>query len=83
MKRCGQTNNDVWSRRQILRHAGGGAGLLALDDFKLWKKDERFAFMKEKKDGYTAIFKVPDGKEVRYNKAKVPILRAADESDEE
>jgi deoxyribonuclease-4 len=54
-----------------------------VDEFKLWKKDERYAFMKEKKDGYTAIFKVPEGKEVRYNKAKVPILRAAGESDEE
>jgi hypothetical protein len=53
-----------------------------VDEYKLWKKEERFVFMREKKEGYAAIFKVPDGKEVRYNKAKVPILRAAGEPDD-
>ncbi|MEA3166387.1 MAG: hypothetical protein QOJ26_1259, partial [Thermoplasmata archaeon] len=46
-----------------------------VDDFKLWKKDERYAFLKEKKDGYAIVFKVPDGKEVRYSKAGLPILK--------
>ncbi len=47
-----------------------------VDDYKLWKKDERYHFAKEKKDGYAAIFKVPEGREVRYNKQKVPVLRS-------
>ncbi len=36
----------------------------------------RFYFMKEKKQGYSLVFKVPDGKEVAYNKHGVPLLRA-------
>jgi deoxyribonuclease-4 len=46
-----------------------------VDDYKLWKKDERYVFMKDKKDGYAIVFKVPDGKEVRYSKAGLPILK--------
>jgi deoxyribonuclease-4 len=46
-----------------------------VDDYKLWKKDERYLFAKDKKDGYAIVFKVPDGKEVRYNKAGTPILK--------
>jgi deoxyribonuclease-4 len=53
-----------------------------VDEYRLWKKDERYIFMKEKKDGYTAIFKVPDGKEVRYNKEGRPVVRTAGEAGE-
>lgn len=53
-----------------------------VDEYKLWKKDERFLFAKDKKDGYTAIFKVPDGKHVRYNKQKVPVLRSLADEEE-
>jgi hypothetical protein len=51
--------------------------------FLLFKKDERYVFLKEKKEGHAAIFKVPDGKEVRYNKQGLPVLRNAGETSEE
>jgi deoxyribonuclease-4 len=54
-----------------------------VDDYKLWKKDERYVFMKEKKDGYSIIYKVPDGKEVRYTKAGSPVLRNVGEGPSE
>jgi deoxyribonuclease-4 len=54
-----------------------------VDDYKLWKKDERYVFMKEKKDGYAIVFKVPDGKEVRYTKAGLPVLKTIGEAGEE
>ena len=51
-----------------------------VDDYKLWKKDERYVFMKDKKDGYAIVFKVPDGREVRYTKAGLPILKNVGEA---
>lgn len=45
-------------------------------EYRLYQKEGRFYFMKAKKEGFSMIFKVPDGKEVRYNKNGVPILRA-------
>jgi len=44
--------------------------------YKLYKKDNRFYFSREKKDGYAIIFKVPQDKEVAYNKNGIPLLRA-------
>lgn len=48
-------------------------------EYRLYKKDNRFYFMKEKKDGFAIVFKVPDDKLVAYNKNGVPILRQKDE----
>jgi len=47
-----------------------------VDDYKLWKKDDKFVFAKEKKDGMSPIFKVPDGRHVRYDKQSRPHLKA-------
>jgi deoxyribonuclease-4 len=47
-----------------------------VDDYRLWKKDEKYVFAKEKKDGMSPIFKVPDGKQVRYDKQARPLLKA-------
>jgi len=41
----------------------------------LWKKDDKYVFAKDKKDGYAAAFKVPDDREVRYSKKGLPVLR--------
>jgi deoxyribonuclease-4 len=49
-----------------------------VDDYRLWKKDEKYVFAKEKKDGMSAVFKVPDGKQVRYDKQLRPLLRTVD-----
>ncbi len=47
-----------------------------VDDYKLWKNAEgKYIFLKEKKEGCAAVFKVPDGKSVRYDKQKRPILK--------
>ena len=46
-----------------------------VDDYKLWKKDEKYVFAKEKKDGMSPIFKVPDGRHVRYDKQSRPLLK--------
>lgn len=43
--------------------------------YRLYKKDDRYYFSKEKKDGFSLVFKVPDGKEVAYNRNGVPLLR--------
>lgn len=48
-------------------------------EYRLYQKDGRYYFMKAKKEGFSMIFKVPDGKEVRYNKNGVPILRSKEE----
>ncbi len=45
--------------------------------YKLYKKDERFYFSKTKKEGFSLVFKVPEGKEVAYNRNGVPLLRNA------
>jgi deoxyribonuclease-4 len=47
-----------------------------VDDYKLWKKDEKYVFAKEKKDGMSPIFKVPEGRQVRYDKQSRPLLKA-------
>jgi deoxyribonuclease-4 len=47
-----------------------------VDDYKLWKKDDKYVFAKEKKDGMNAVFKVPDGRQVRYDKQARPLLKA-------
>jgi deoxyribonuclease-4 len=49
-----------------------------VDDYKLWKKDEKYVFAKEKKDGMSAVFKVPDGRQVRYDKQARPLLKAVE-----
>ncbi len=47
-----------------------------VDDYKLWKNAEgKYVFLKEKKEGCSPIFKVPDGKGVRYDKQKRPTLK--------
>ena len=45
----------------------------------VWRKDEKYVFSKEKKDGMAAVFKVPDGKQVRYDKQARPLLKADEE----
>ncbi|HET6398723.1 MAG TPA: TIM barrel protein [Candidatus Thermoplasmatota archaeon] len=50
-----------------------------VDDWKLWKKDDKYVFAKEKKDGASAVFKVPEGKQVRYDKQGRPILKTIEE----
>ncbi len=47
--------------------------------YKLYKRDDRYYFSKTKKDGFSLVFKVPDGKEVAYNRNGVPLLRNARE----
>lgn len=54
-----------------------------VDEYKLWKTGDRYVFAKDKKDGYAIVFKVPDGKEVRYTKAGTPVLKSAGEATEE
>ncbi len=49
-----------------------------VDEYKLWKSGDRLVFMKDKKEGWNAVFKVPDGKLVRYDKAGRPILKAVE-----
>lgn len=68
-------------RRQVEVDAlnGDGKG----DTYYLWKKEERYVFAKDKKDGFAAIFKVPDDREVRYSKKGIPILKTAGAADEE
>ncbi len=44
-------------------------------DYKLYRKDTRYQFMKAKKEGYNAVFKVPEGKVVEENKQGIPVLR--------
>lgn len=57
-----QTTSD---KRQQVQCAG----------YKLYKKGERFYFMKAKREGFNAVFKVPDGREVVLNKNGVPTIR--------
>ncbi|MEA3203469.1 MAG: deoxyribonuclease [Thermoplasmata archaeon] len=47
-----------------------------VDDYRLWKKDEKYVFAKEKKEGMSPIFKVPEGRQVRYDKQSRPLLKA-------
>ncbi len=47
--------------------------------FLFKNKDDKFQFMTEKKDGWSAVFKVPDGRHVRYNKDGKPVLKSAEE----
>ncbi|HLF16052.1 MAG TPA: TIM barrel protein [Candidatus Thermoplasmatota archaeon] len=42
-------------------------------------KDDEYRFLREKKEGWSAVFKVPDGKRVRYSKQGLPTLKAAGE----
>ena len=68
-------------RRQVEVDAldDGGKG----ETYYLWKKEERYLFAKEKKDGYAAIFKVPDDKEVKYSKRGVPVIKTTGAADED
>jgi hypothetical protein len=62
------TQSDESGRRQVL-----------VDEYKLYKKENRYYFMKEKKAGFSLVFKVPDDKMVAYNKNAVPLLRAKED----
>lgn len=62
------TQTDETGRRQVV-----------VDDYKLYKKEGRFYFMKEKKEGFSLVFKVPEDKAVAYNKNGVPLLRAKED----
>ena len=47
---------------------------MTVDEYKLYKKDNRYYFSKEKKPDYSLVFKVPDGKMVKYDKYATPRL---------
>jgi deoxyribonuclease-4 len=53
-----------------------------VDDYKLWKKGDKYLFSKDKKDGMAAVFKVPDGRQVRYDKQARPILKSLENGEE-
>ena len=55
-----------------------GRRQVAVDEYKLYKKDNRYYFSKEKKDGYSLVFKVPEGKVVKYDKHGTPRLMNED-----
>lgn len=63
-EKSGVVQTDDSGRRQV-----------AWGDYKLYKKGNRFQFMKAKKDGYSLVFKVPEGKVVEPNHQGVPMLR--------
>lgn len=52
-----------------------GRRQVQVDDYKLYQKEGRYYFMKEKKAGFSLVFKVPEGKEVGYNQNGIPLLR--------
>jgi len=66
--------SDDSGRRQVVVADPTGE-----NEYRLYKKNNRFYFMKEKKDGFSIVFKVPDDKEVAYNKNGIPILRTRNE----
>lgn len=67
-----QVEVDSWSE-------GAKAGVT----YFLFKKDEKYAFLKEKRDGYSAVFKVPDDREVRFTKAGAPTLKPVGDDTED
>ncbi len=73
----GQTIWDLPENQvpEVLQTDDSGRRQVQVDDYKLYKKDGRFYFMKEKKEGFSLIFKVPDDREIAYNKAGIPIIR--------
>ncbi|MGB0652584.1 MAG: TIM barrel protein [Thermoplasmatota archaeon] len=60
---------------KVIQSDETGRRQVQVDEYKLYKKEGRFYFMKEKKEGFSLIFKVPADREVAYNKAGVPIIR--------
>ncbi len=65
-----------WRTPKVIQSDDTGRRQVTVDEYKLYKKGNRYYFMKEKKEGFSLVFKVPEEKEVRYNKNGVPILRA-------
>ncbi len=61
----------------VLQSDDTGRRQVQVDDYKLYQKDGRYYFMKEKKAGFSLVFKVPEDKEVGYNQNGVPLLRNA------
>jgi deoxyribonuclease IV len=83
----GWRGETIWDlpenqKPRVLQSTAKARRQVQVDDFKLWKKEDRYYFTKEKKDGYAAVFKVPEGREVRYSKAGLPILKAVEDEDE-
>jgi deoxyribonuclease-4 len=58
------TQTDATGRRQV-----------QVDEYKLYQKEGRFYFMKEKKTDFSLVFKVADDKEVAFNQNGIPLLR--------
>jgi hypothetical protein len=63
-------------RVKVVQTDDSGRRQVQADDYKLYRKDNRFYFMKEKKDGFSLVFRVPDDKEVVYGANGVPLVRA-------
>jgi deoxyribonuclease IV len=84
----GWRGETIWDlpenqKPRVLQSTAKARRQVQVDEYKLWKHGERYHFTKEHKDGYAAVFKVPEGKEVRYNKQKVPVLRNEGEAGED
>ncbi len=60
---------------EVIQSDDSGRRQVQVDDYKLYRQGNRFVFMKQKKDGYSVVFKVPDDKVVEYSHQGVPLLR--------
>ncbi|MGB1697791.1 MAG: TIM barrel protein [Thermoplasmatota archaeon] len=60
---------------KVLQSDDSGRRQVQVDEYKLYKKENRFYFMKAKKEGFNLVFKVPEGKEIVYNKNNIPLIR--------
>jgi len=59
----------------VIQSDDTGRRQVQVDEYKLYQKDGRFYFMKEKKKDFSLVFKVADDKEVAYNQNGIPLLR--------
>jgi hypothetical protein len=83
----GWRGETIWDlpenkKPKVLQSTPKARRQVQVDDYRLWRKDDRYYFTKEKREGYAAVFKVPEGREVRYSKAGLPILKAVEDEDE-
>ncbi|MGB1586161.1 MAG: TIM barrel protein [Thermoplasmatota archaeon] len=67
--------SELVAASDVVQTDDTGRRQVTYGDYKLYKKDTRFQFMKAKKEGYNAVFKVPEGKVVEENKQGIPVLR--------
>lgn len=60
---------------KVVQSDDSGRRQVQVDEYRLYRKENRYFFMKEKKEGFSLVFKVPDDKEIAYNRNGIPIIR--------